>query len=150
LVSIHPTWVLLAALPFPPRVSFMVLGCFSYSRSRVGARRQSHGDPSYPVYRCAFGCLRSLTESNSLGPARFSSPTVHLRYIDRKTSSRQSGLKCGTVGWEGAHPFRAYLCQVLQGKQGNPPSSGLRLAQIFTALSGACASTRFWLPLVAA
>src|SRR6516164_6754274 len=37
-----------------------------------------------------------------------------------------------------------------QGKQGNPPSSGLRLAQIITALSGVCAATRFWLPLVAA
>jgi len=28
--SIHPLWVLLAALPFPPRVSSTVLRCFSY------------------------------------------------------------------------------------------------------------------------
>ena len=35
----------------------------------------------------------------------------------------------GTVGWESA-PVPRYLCQVVKGRPGKPPSTGLRLAQI--------------------
>jgi hypothetical protein len=37
--------------------------------------------------------------------------------------------------WGRCAPVPYYLCQVLQGKQGNPPSSGLRLAQIILSPS---------------
>ena len=52
---------------------------------------------------------------------RFSSPRVHLRYIDRKTSSRQSGLMRGAVGWEGAHPSRAICVRSSKVGRGSRP-----------------------------
>jgi len=57
-------------------------------------------------------------------------------------------LKHGTVGKVRTRPV--LFVSGHQGKPGKPPSTGLRLAQIITALSGACASTRHGPPATAA